>query len=129
MFFRWALGIFMVLHGLVHLWYLTLSQGLVEFEAEMGWTGRSWLFSPFLGDAAMRWLATALFAVATLGFVAGGLGLVAQQEWWEPITIASAVISAVTIVLFWDGGTQMLVQKGLIGFLIDTVILAVLLFR
>ncbi|MCL7454159.1 MAG: hypothetical protein M8467_14040 [Anaerolineae bacterium] len=129
MFFRWALGIFMVLHGLVHLWYLTLSQGLVEFEAEMGWTGRSWLFSAFLGDAAMRWLATALFAVATMGFVAGGLGLVAQQEWWEPVTIVTAAISVVTILLFWDGGMQMLVQKGLIGFLIDIAILLVLVFR
>jgi hypothetical protein len=129
MFARWALGIFIGLHGLVHLWYLTLSQGLVEFQAEMGWTGQSWLFSTFLGHSALRWLATALYAVATLGFLAGGLGLVAQQEWWEPITIAAASISAVTIVLFWDGGTQMLVQKGLIGLLIDIIILVVLLLR
>jgi hypothetical protein len=129
MFVRWALGIFIVLHGLVHLWYLTLSQGLVEFEAEMGWTGRSWLFSAFLAEPATRWLTTGLYAVATLGFVAGGLGHVGQQDWWEPITIAAAAISAVTILLFWDGGTNMLVQKGLIGFLIDIVILAVLIFR
>ena len=129
MFVRWALGIFIVLHGLVHLWYLTLSQGLVEFQAEMGWTGRSWLLSAFLGDPALRWLSTALYAVATLGFLAGGLGLVAQQDWWELITIAAAAISAVTIVLFWDGGTQMLVQKGLIGFLIDITILTVLVLR
>ena len=129
MFVRWALGIFIVLHGLVHLWYLTLSQGLVEFEAEMGWTGQSWLFSAFLGDSALRWLATTLYAIATLGFVAGGLGLVAQQDWWQPVTIAAAAISAVTIVLFWDGGAQMLVQKGLIGFLIDIIVLVVLLLR
>ena len=129
MFVRWALGIFIVLHGLVHLWYLTLSQGLVEFQAEMGWTGSSWLLSAFLGDPALRWLATALYTVATLGFLAGGLGLVAQQDWWELITIAAAAISAVTIVLFWDGGTQMLVQKGLIGFLIDITILTVLVLR
>ena len=129
MFVRWALGIFIVLHGLVHLWYLTLSQGLVEFEAEMGWTGQSWLFSAFLGDSALRWLATTLYAIATLGFVAGGLGLVAQQDWWQPVTIAAAAISAVTIVLFWDGGAQMVVQKGLIGFLIDIIVLVVLLLR
>ena len=129
MWVRWALGIFIGLHGLVHLWYLTLSQGLVEFEAEMGWTGQSWLFSAFLGDSATRWTGTALYAIATLGFVAGGLGLVAQQDWWEPITISAAAISAVTIVLFWDGGMQMLVQKGLIGFLVDIIVLAVLLLR
>lgn len=129
MFARWVVGTFIMLHGLVHLWYLTLSQRLVQFEAEMGWTGQSWLLSAFLGDSALRWLATALYAVATLGFVAGGLGLVAQQEWWEPITIATAAVSAVTIVLFWDGGTQMLVQKGLVGLLIDIIILAVLLLR
>jgi hypothetical protein len=32
-------GVFIVLHGLVHVWYVTLSQRWVEFQPEMVWTG------------------------------------------------------------------------------------------
>ena len=45
---RLLIGFFIVLHGLVHMWYFTLSQRLVEFQPEMGWTGKSWLFSNFV---------------------------------------------------------------------------------
>ena len=119
-------GIFVVLHGLVHLWYVTLSQGLVEFQAEMGWTGRSWLFSPLLGGGATRSLATLLYGLAALGFVIGGIGVFAQQPWWRPLIVGSAAFSAAIILLFWDGGTQMIVEKGLLGFLINVAILVAL---
>ena len=42
---RLVIGLFIVLHGLVHLWYFTLSQRLVEFKPQMGWSGRSWVFT------------------------------------------------------------------------------------
>jgi hypothetical protein len=124
---RFLVGIFIVLHGLVHLWFVVLSQRLVEFQAEMGWTGKSWLFSPLPGDAITRSLASVLYVLATIGFVAGGIGIFVQQEWWRPVVVASAAFSAAIIVLFWDGGMQMLVQKGLIGLLINIVILVALL--
>jgi hypothetical protein len=31
-----AVGVFLALHGLVHLWYVVLSQGWVEMEDAMG---------------------------------------------------------------------------------------------
>jgi hypothetical protein len=121
--FRVLFGIFVVLHGLVHLWYVVLSRRLVEFQADMGWTGESWLFSPLFGDGATRWL-------ATHGFVAGGIGVFAHHEWWRPLVIGSAAVSAVAVLLFWDGGLQLLVQKGLIGFLINVAFLvALFVFR
>jgi hypothetical protein len=124
---RVLFGIFIVLHGLVHLWYVTLSQGLVEFQAEMGWIGKSWLFSPLLGDGATSALATVPYCLATLGFVVGGIGVFVQQEWWRPVVIGSAAFSAAIIFLFWDGGLQMLIEKGLIGFLINVALLVALL--
>jgi len=33
----------------------------------------------------------------------------------------SGVYSAVVIALFWDGGTDMIVQKGLVGLLLSVV--------
>ncbi len=123
---RIALGLFIVLHGLVHLWYFTLSRGLVAFQPEMGWTGRSWLLSGLLGEAATRSLASVLYVVATAGLVAGGAGVLLQQGWWRPVVTGAAAFSAVVIVLFWDGSTAMLVQKGLLGLLINVAILVAL---
>lgn len=124
---RFLFGVFVLLHGLVHLWYVTLSQRWIEFRAEMGWSGESWLLTPLLGDAATRTVATLLYALATLGFVGGAIGIFAGQAWWRPAIVGSATFSAVTILIFWDGGLQMIVEKGLLGFLINLAILIVLL--
>ena len=124
---RFVISLFIVLHGLVHLWYFTLSQRLVEFKPEMGWSGRSWIFTNFLGDSTTRSLASVLYVLATIAFVVSGIGFLVRAEWWRPVLVGSAVFSAVIILLLWDGGLQLLVNKGLIGFLISAVILIALL--
>jgi hypothetical protein len=123
------LGVFIVLHGLVHLWFVTLSQRLVAFQPEMGWSGRSWVFTNLLGDGATRLLASALYLLMTLAFVVGGVGIFIRADWWRPLLIASAICSSAIIVLFWDGSLQLLVTKGLLGLLINVgILLALLLF-
>jgi hypothetical protein len=123
---RFFMGLFIILHGLVHLWYFTLSRGLVKFQPEMGWTGRSWIFTNLLGDSITRSLASALYILATLVLVVSGLGIFVRAEWWRAVLVGSSVFSAVIILLMWDGGLQWIVQKGLIGFLINVVLLIAL---
>jgi len=120
---RAFLGILIVLHGLVHLWYVMLSQGWVEFQPEMGWTGESWFFALLLDETATRLLATASYGLAALGFVVGGIGFWTAQDWWRPVTVGSAALSAAAILLFWDGRGRRLVEKGLVGLLIDLALL------
>jgi len=124
---RFVISLFIVLHGLVHLWYFTLSQRLVEFKPEMGWSGRSWIFTNFLGDSTTRSLASVLYVLATIAFVVSGIGFLVRAEWWRPVLVGSAVFSAVIILLLWDGGLQLLVNKGLVGFTISVMILVALL--
>ena len=124
---RFVISLFIVLHGLVHLWYFTLSQRLVEFKPEMGWSGRSWIFTNFLGDSTTRSLASVLYVLATIAFVVSGIGILVRAEWWRPVLVGSAVFSAAIILLLWDGGLQLLVNKGLVGFTISVMILAALL--
>jgi len=118
------LGSFVALHGLVHLWYVTLALRLVEYRADMGWTGESWLFTGVLGDATTRALATAVYLLAVVAFLGAGIGLGLGSEWARLGVVISAVYSTVVIVMFWGGGLSMLVQKGLLALVINAVILA-----
>jgi hypothetical protein len=123
-------AIFVVLHGLVHLWYVSLSLGLVEFEPEMGWTGESWLLSRFLGESVTRPLASVVFTLATLVFVVSGAGMLVNTGWWRAGLIGSAIFSTAMVVLYWDGSFEMIVEKGLIALLINAgIIVAVLVTK
>jgi hypothetical protein len=59
--------------------------------------------------------------------VAGGIGYLAHQTWWQPVILGSASFSAVMFILFWDGRLQKLDAKGGVGVLIDLGILVALL--
>ena len=124
---RFLIGLFIILHGLVHLCYFTLSQRLVEFKPEMGWTGKSWIFSNLLGGSITRVLASSLFVLAAIAFVISGFGIFFSAPWWWPTLVGSALLSSVILLLFWDGDMQPIVPKGLIGFLISIAILFILL--
>jgi hypothetical protein len=121
------LSIFCILHGLVHLLYAGQSRRLFELRPGMVWPDGSWLFSKLLGDETTRLLASILLALAALGFVAGGLGLLIRQDWWRPVTVGAAVFSALIFVIFWNGKFQALDDQGGIGLLISLAILAIVL--
>jgi hypothetical protein len=120
-------GVFVVLHGLVHLWFVSLSQRLVAFQPEMGWSGTSWIFTNLLGDSTTRLLASGLYVLVTFAFVVSGAGIFIRADWWRPVLMASAICSSAIMVLFWDGSLQLVVNKGLLGLLINVGILLVLL--
>jgi hypothetical protein len=114
---------FVVLHGLVHLLFFGQSWRLFELQPEMVWPEGSWAFSKLVGNATTRTLDSVLYVLGAIGFVSGGIGIFIRAEWWRAVIVSSAAFSAVIILLFWDGGMQMLTEKGLIGLLINIVIL------
>jgi hypothetical protein len=127
---RFVIGIFLVLHGLVHLLYAAHSRRLVELRPDMVWPDGSWAFSKLLGDEATRLLASVSYTLATIGFVVGGIGLFVGQAWWRPTVVTSAVFSASIVLLFWDGKVHRLSDQGAIALLINSAILvAVLVLR
>jgi hypothetical protein len=119
-------GIFIILHGLVHLWYVTLAQRWVPFEPDMGWTGNSWLLTNLIGDSTTRLLATVLYSLATIVFVIGGIGVFANTNWWPTMVGAGAIASSIGILLFWDGSFGLLVQKGSLGLMLNLAVLVAL---
>ena len=127
---RLIVGVFMVLHGLVHLLYFGQSARYFELQPGMLWPDGSWTFSKLLRDETARLLANILLVLAAIGFVAGGAGILVGQAWWRPVVVSVAVFSAAIFILFWDGGLQKLHDKGAIGILINVAILvAVLVFQ
>ena len=122
----WMISLFLVAHGWAHVWNLALSRRLVEFEESMGWTGESWLLSGLLGESASLWIATIGYAASLLGFIASGVLLYIGKPIWRTTAFTSAVISLITIIVFWDGKLSMLKEKGLIGLLINLAILVYL---
>ena len=126
---RFIVGVFIVLHGLVHLLYFGQSRRLFELQAGMVWPDGSWAFK-LLGEGATRWLAGSACILAALGFVAGGIAILTGQSWWRPAVVGAAVFSAAIFVLFWDGGLQKLADQGAIAILINlAILLAVLILR
>jgi len=93
----------------------------------MLWPDGSWAFSKLLGQDVNRILASVLLVLAAVGFVAGGVGILASQSWSRPVIVGSAIFSSLLFILFWDGVAQRLDNKGAVGILINVAILAALL--
>ncbi len=126
---RLLAGVFLGLHGLVHLWYVVLSQGWIEVEDAMGWNGQSWLLSPVLDSGIILSVASVLYVLVTLGFVAGGIGYALGREWSSTVLIGAAILSTVLLLAMWDGEPDLLVEKGLLGVLINVGLVAYLIFK
>jgi hypothetical protein len=126
---RLAVAVFLVLHGLVHLWYVVLSQGWVEVEDAMGWNGQSWLLSDLLAEGTILSLASVLYVLVAVGFLAGGVGYGLSRDWATPVLVGTAVLSTVVLVVMWDGRFDLLVEKGVVGVAINVAVVALLVFR
>ena len=131
---RFIFGIFIILHGLVHLLYFSQSQRLFELRPGMIWPEGSWIFSRLYKNSTAGWLSGIIFTLAAITFmlaaimfIAGGSGLFLGQAWWRTLVVSAAVFSSAIIVLFWDGRRSTLVDQGGVGLLINLAVLALVL--
>lgn len=122
-----VLGIFFILHGLVHLLYAGQSLRLFELRPGMIWPDGSWLFSKLVGDGATRIMAGILLGLGALVLIAGGLGLILSGSWWRPVVVGASGFSALLFMLLWNGRFKVLDEQGAVGLLIDLLILVMVL--
>lgn len=118
-------GIFLILHGLVHLLYFGQSRRLFELQSGMVWPDESWVFSKLVGERTTRLLAGIACIIAAAVFVAGGIGVLVGQAWWYPVVMGSTIYSSAIIIIFWDGKLQRLDDQGFVGLLINLAVLVV----
>lgn len=95
---RVAIGIFAMLHGIGHLtWFLGawFARG-VDVDQTWLFAGGITITSPvgrFFGVAAL---------LVTAGFVAAGIALSTGAPWWPPVLLASAGLSVVIVLPWWN---------------------------
>ena len=122
--FSIVVGVFCILHGLVHLLYAGQARRFFALKPGMVWPDGSWVFSKILGDANTRSAAFFMLGLAAIGFVVCGLGLLFRAEWWRVLAVVSCVLSTLVFLLLWDGKLRGLDEQGGVGILINSAILA-----
>jgi hypothetical protein len=100
---RWAIGLFLIAHGLIHGSYL-LTQP-VRKPGAPAWpfhVDRSWLFSGMgVGSSAVRTLGRLLAQLTVVGFVIAGGGLLLGQDWWRAAALVGACCSLLLLGLYY----------------------------
>lgn len=117
------LSIVIILHGLVHIWYLLLLSKVVKYTPDMGWTGDSWLVSESSEIFWIRYTGIILYSLTCILFVSSGIGLMSNSSITRNLLYISAILSSILIIFFFDGRFDMLIQKGFVGLIINTIII------
>ena len=102
---RILIGVLLIIHGLIT---ASISRGggsPLENPSWLGWwptpLGSSWLLSPLgLEPSVVSRILGILFGLAGLCFLASGVGIFIGQEWWRTLTIVSAALSVVYLVVY-----------------------------
>ena len=104
--------VIVALHGLVHLMgfvaYWPLA-AVKELPYKTAIAGGHWE----VGAGGMK-LFGLLWLLAALGFAAAAVGLVAGQVWWQPVMLATLVVSTAVIALDWAPAFRGAVLNGAI---------------
>ncbi len=91
---RIVIGVLLIVHGFAH------------YQITTAWGSRQAAAAPLLSAiglsaATIQSLGTVLWVVALLGFIVAGLVVLIHPAGWQIPTIAAALVSLVTIGLYW----------------------------
>jgi len=123
---QFSLGIFLMMHAVVHLLYAGQAARMFELRLGLKWPECSWLLRRFLGARTVQVLAAVSMLLAGLAFLVAGVGTVTFQEWWRAAVSGAAVFSALMFILLWDGRMKELDAQGAVGVAIDLTLVAAL---
>jgi hypothetical protein len=121
-------GVFIILHGLVHLLYFGHTNQYFALKPGMTWPAGSWTLSNILNESAVRFLVSLFLVVAGIGFIGGGIGVLFNQAWRRGLIIAIAILSALIFIFFWNGRMQNLDGQGVVGVLFELWLIVMVLF-
>ncbi len=118
-----VIGMFFVLHGLVHFLYFGQTARFFELQPGMSWPDNAWLFTPFFRKKAIRVLAGNFCILSGMGFIISALAVFLHHSTWYILAIGSSVFSSFGYVIFWNGKPEKLHDQGAIAILINIAII------
>lgn len=120
---EYFLGIFYILHGLVHLLYMGHSLNYFELGKGFIWPDNSKLLANIFSLQTKKILAGVLCIIAAISFVAAGICVLIGHPWQQIEIIFAVIISTLLFVTFWDGSSLKLHTQGGIAIIINILIL------
>ena len=119
---NYFIGIFYILHGLVHLLYMGHSLTLFELEKGFVWPDNSILLPRLKNLHTKKRLAAGSCILAAISFVVSGTCLFAGHPWHKTAILIAVITSTVLFIAFWDGSRRKLHTRGGIALIINTLI-------
>lgn len=120
---KYFIGIFYILHGLVHLLYMGHSLNLFELEKGFIWPDNSRLLLKIVNLHVKKRLAAGLCVMAAVSFVVSGICVLIGHPWHKLVILIAVITSTVLFTVFWDGERRKLHTQGGIALIINILIL------
>lgn len=123
---RIIIAIVLIAHGIGHVMGIMTAAGMKLSDST---SPDSWLLTRILGDTIPRILAVIIWGLATIGFIAAGMGLLnflVPFESWQDLAIGSSIISLLALILFPFGLATTFNKVGAV--VIDVAVLVSLLW-
>ena len=120
---RFFIGIFYILHGLVHLLYMGHSFKYFELEKGFIWPEKSKLLENILNLQSKKKFANILCVISAISFVVSGVCVLIGCDLNNIEVIFAVISSTVLYIAFWDGTSIKLHTQGGIGILLNILIL------
>lgn len=112
-------GIFILLHGLVHLFYFAHRKKIFELHPGFEWPDNSWALLKLPGTKTIRTIASLMCILVAATFVISGIAYLAKSVRANNLTIISAIFSSAIFILLWDGRLKKLDNQGAIAIIIN----------
>lgn len=119
---KFFIGIFCILHGLVHLLYMGHSLNYFELEKGFIWPDNSKLLSKIFGLKTKKMIAGVMCIIASISFLLAGVCVLMDHSWYHIEIIVAMMISTLLFIVFWDGTRRKLHTQGGIAILINILI-------
>lgn len=120
---KYFLGIFYILHGLVHLLYMGHSLNYFELEKGFIWPDNSKLLANTFSLQTKKLFAGVLCIIAAISFIVSGICVLIGHRWQYLGGIFAVIMSTVLFIVFWDGSRIKLHTQGAIAIIINMLIL------